>query len=261
MSYVNNYTPARETTVPDAEVYGPKPYNINFAFPLYPETLETPHVKLVPFIPRIHADAYWANVKDRRAELFRYYTRFFHTLPEFLAFHELYFRRNPHQLLLAIIDKTRPDPDLAHADWGGSFASVVGLINTSAANLQMEPGWVLVFPEFQRTHVAKTMVAIVLHYILQMPTASPPGLGFRRAQWCANALNAPSVALGERMGFKREGTLRNALVLPEENDAYGRKGRPGDAFEGRSSRDTAILSLCWDDWENGGREKVQAYIT
>ncbi|KAI0654911.1 acyl-CoA N-acyltransferase [Cubamyces menziesii] len=258
MSYVNNYTPSPEPTVPESEVYGPDPYDINFAFPLYPETLDTARIKLTPFIPPIHAETYWSHVKDHRSELYRYYSIYFHTLPEFLAWHELYFRRNPYQIYLAIVDKTRPDP--VHPDWGGSFAGVVGLINTSAKNLQMEPGYILIFPEFQHTHVAKTMVAICLNYILQLPTASPPGLGFRRAQWCANALNAPSVGLAERMGFHREGTLRNAIVLPDEMAAYGRKGRPGDPFEKQSSRDTAILSVCWDDWESGTKEKVQAFI-
>ena len=62
------------------------------------------------------------------------------------------------------------------------------------------------------------------------------------------------------MGFHREGTLRNAIVLPDEMAAYGRKGRPGDPFEKQSSRDTAILSVCWDDWESGTKEKVQAFI-
>ncbi|KAL7283974.1 hypothetical protein ACG7TL_001246 [Trametes sanguinea] len=258
MPYVNNYSPIPAQEVPDDELYGPDPYDINYALPLPEETLDTARLKLVPFIPSDHAHTYWEHVKDHRHELYRYYTRYFHTLSEFLAWHELYFRRNPYQIYLAIIDKTRHDP--AHPDWGGSFAGVVGMINTSVPNLQMEPGYILVFPEFQHTHVAKTMVAICLNYILQLPTATPPGLGFRRAQWCANALNVPSVGLAERMGFKREGTLRWAIVLPDELKDYGRKGRPGDPYEDRVSRDTAILSLCWDDWENGAREHARAFI-
>ncbi|KAI0634763.1 acyl-CoA N-acyltransferase [Trametes polyzona] len=258
MSYVNNYHPETEPVVAESELYGPDPYDINFSFPIHPETLEGPTLKLVPFIPRIHAETYWDNVKDRYHDLFKYYYRAFTSLPDFLAWHELYFRRNPHQIYFAVIDKTRPDP--AHADWGGSFAGLIGLINTSPANLSTELGWLLVFPAFQRTHVAKTMVALALRYVLQLPTASPPGLGFRRAQWCANVQNGPSVGLAERMGFRREGTLRNYPVLSKGYAAYGRVGRPGDAFEGQSSRDTAILSLCWDDWEGGEKEKVQALI-
>ncbi|KAI0371359.1 acyl-CoA N-acyltransferase [Pilatotrama ljubarskyi] len=258
MSYVNKYTPQPGPTVADSELYGPDPYDINFAFPLHQETLQTSRLKLVPFIPSLHAGTYWNHVKDRRDELLRYYTVYFHTPAEFLAWHELTFRRNPLWIYLAIIDKTRPDP--AHPDWGGSLAGTVGLINGSAKNLQMEPGYIMVFPEFQHTHVAKEMVAICLNYILQLPSASPPGLGFRRAQWCANPQNAPSIGLAERMGFKREGTLRYTVVLPKELAQYGRQGRAGDAFEKLSSRDTAVLALCCDDWENGAREKVQAFI-
>ncbi|KAI0824872.1 acyl-CoA N-acyltransferase [Trametes gibbosa] len=258
MSYTNNYTPSSERTVPKSELYGPEPYDINFAFPLHPETLDALRVKLVPFVPRVHAETYWENVKDHRDTLYRYYPRFCHTLDEWLEWHELLFRRNPYEILLAVIDKTRPDP--AHADWGGSLAGLVGLINTSAKNLQMEPGWIMVFPAFQHTHVAKEMIAVSLNYILQLPTESPPGLGFRRAQWVANSLNVPSFKLAERMGFKREGTLRHAVVIPVENGAYGKKGRAGDAYPGLSSRDSAFLSLCWDDWENGEKEKVQALL-
>ncbi|EIW59822.1 acyl-CoA N-acyltransferase [Trametes versicolor FP-101664 SS1] len=261
MAFVNHYTgpqPDPESLLSDDELYGPDPYDINFAFPLHLDTLETARVKLVPFVPRVHAEAYWENVKDHRASLYAYYPRFWHSLREFLTWNEVYYRRNPVLLNLAVIDKTRADP--AHPDWGGSLAGLVGLINTSAQNLQMEPGWIMVFPRFQHTHVAKEMIAASLRYILQLPTQSPPGLGFRRAQWIANALNKPSVGLAERMGFKREGTIRHNVVLPEENTAYGNRGRPGDPLEEQTSRDTAILSLCWDDWENGERERVEALI-
>ncbi|OJT15663.1 hypothetical protein TRAPUB_5491 [Trametes pubescens] len=116
-------------------------------------------------------------VKDCRDELFRYCTRFFYTLSEFLVFHcEPCFRRNPHQLPFAIIDKSRQDP--AHAGWGGSFAGVVSLINTSAQNTQMEPGWVLVFPEFRSTHVAKEWSRSCCRTSSTCRPRRPGGLGF-----------------------------------------------------------------------------------
>ncbi|KAH9849048.1 acyl-CoA N-acyltransferase [Lenzites betulinus] len=258
MSYTNNYTATAEPTVPKSDLYGPEPYDINYAFPLPSETLDAPRVKLVPFVPRVHAETYWENVKDHRDTLYRYYSRFWHNLDEWLEWHELAFRRNPYEILLAVIDKTRPDP--AHADWGGSFAGLVGLIDVSVRNLQMEPGYIMVFPAFQHTHVAKDMIGVSLNYILQLPSESPPGLGFRRAQWVANSLNVPSIKLAERMGFKREGTLRHVAVIPKENVEYGRKGRSGDPYPELASRDSAFLSLCWDEWVTGEREKVQAIL-
>ena len=56
--YVNNYTQPAGTgnpwiprILPDAELYGPDPYDINFAFPLHAETLQSDRLKLVPFVP------------------------------------------------------------------------------------------------------------------------------------------------------------------------------------------------------------------
>ncbi|KAI0777389.1 acyl-CoA N-acyltransferase [Trametes elegans] len=250
MSYVDSYSPPPpESHLPHSELYGPDPYDITYAFPLPEETLDTPSLKLVP--------------SGCQLELFRYYPRVWHTPPAFPASLERFFPRNPHPTYFAVIDKTRPDA--AHPRRGGGLAGGVGLPSVSPANLQIAPGSILVFPEFQRTHVARAMVAVCLNYILQLPSASPPGVGSRRAQWCANALNARSVGLAERMGFRREATLRHAIVLPDELAPYGRKGRPGDDDDDdeilkQSSGDTAVLSVCWDDWENGGREKVQAFI-
>ena len=55
-------------------------------------------------------------------------------------------------------------------------------------------------------------------------------LGYRRYEWKCDALNAPSRAAAERLGFRYEGTHRNAVVY---------KGR---------SRDTAWFSITDDEW-------------
>ena len=258
--YVNNYAPEPEPTLPESELYGPEPYDINFAWPLHPESLQTPRLKLVPFVPRVHAATYWAHVKDDLHTLFRYYPFLPRTLPDFLSWLELKCRRNPHHTFLALIDTTRPSPDPAHAGWGGSLAGALALCNTAAGNLSTELGYIVVFPAFQHTHVAKEMVAVLLRYLLALPGASPPGLGFRRVQWCAHPGNKPSIGLAERMGFRREGTLRWLWVLPEDLAEAGEVCTRKDAFEGRPGRHTAILSVCWDDWEGGVGEKINAFL-
>ncbi|KAI0668164.1 acyl-CoA N-acyltransferase [Trametes maxima] len=258
MSYVNHYTPDTKPTVPESELYGPTPYDINFAYPIYEETLENKRTKLIPFIPTVHAEAYWKQV-GQRPEIFRYYPYIFATLREFLTWFELTIRRQSHGILFAAIDKTCPDPE--HPEWGGSFAGVTGLFKTVPHNLATEVAFVVVFPEFQRTHVAKDMIGVLLRYLLQLRSASPPGLGFRRVQWTAHPRNAASIGLAERMGFKREGTMNWAWVLPDELAGEGRPGRIGDAFSGKAGRDSVILSLCWDDWEAGAKEKVEGIIS
>ncbi|KAI0745785.1 acyl-CoA N-acyltransferase [Earliella scabrosa] len=257
MAFVNNYSPSSELTLPESELYGPTPYDINYAWPIHEDALKTDRLKLVPFVPSVHGETYWAHVKDR-PELFRYYPRLFSTFAEFLTWVELTIRRNPHLLILAMIDTTRPDAE--HPDWGGSLAGILMFCNTVAQNLTTEIGYIVVFPEFQHTHVAKEMVALCLRYLLDLPSASPPGIGFRRVQWCAHPGNAPSIGLAERMGFKREGTLRWLWVLPEVLTHMGDRGREGDAYPGRGGRHTAVLSVCWDDWEGGVKDNIEAFL-
>ncbi|KAI0704610.1 acyl-CoA N-acyltransferase [Earliella scabrosa] len=266
MSFVNNYTPPPPGTgipflpriLPEPEQYGPTPYDINFAFPIHLDTLQSDRIKLVPFIPAVHASTFWENLKDNTHESFRYYPFRLSALSQALSMIELTFRQNPNIILFAVIDKTKPDPE--HPDWEGSLAGIVSLLNTVPLNLTTEIGFVMVFPAFRRTHVAKSMIGLLLRYALELPSASPPGLGFRRVQYSAHPDNAPSIALAERLGFRKEGVMRWMWVLPDELAEAGRKGREGDATGGKTGRDAAILALCWDDWENGARERVEGII-
>ncbi|KAI0755490.1 acyl-CoA N-acyltransferase [Fomes fomentarius] len=264
MASANNYTAPPptvgilNTVLPESELYGPMPYDINFAYPIHSETLESDRIKLVPFVPAIHASTFWKHVQGRENDLYHYYPFFLSTFNQTFSAFELLMRRNPGHILFAVLDKSRADPE--HADWGGSLAGVVALFNTVPHNLTTEVAFVLVFPEFQKTHVAKSMIGVLLRYLLQLPSASPPGLGFRRVQWQAHPSNAPSIGLAQRMVFRKEGVLRWMWILPDELAEMGKTGREGDAFEDKTGRDTAMLSLYWDDWENGVRELVEATI-
>ncbi|KAI0367076.1 acyl-CoA N-acyltransferase [Pilatotrama ljubarskyi] len=257
MSYVNNYTPSPPTTVPASELYGPEPYDINFAYPIYEETLRNSRTKLAPFIPAVHAKTYWAHVGNR-PEVFRYYPFTLDTLADFLAWYELNIRRGPFTTCFAVIDKTRPDPE--HPEWGGSMAGIVGMFYTSPEHLHTEAGYVVVFPDFQKTHIAKDMVGLLLRYVLQLPSASPPGLGLRRVKWSAHPKNIASIGLAKRMGFRPEGTAKWVWVLPDHLAKEGWPGRIGDACSGKAGRHSTVLALCWDDWEDGERERVEAVL-
>ncbi|CDO71172.1 hypothetical protein BN946_scf184845.g42 [Trametes cinnabarina] len=123
MPYANNYIPIPDQKAAEHELYGPKPYDINFALPLPEETLDTPSLKLVPFIPSDHAQIYWDKVKDHRSALYRYYSRYLPSLPDFLTW----------------LLPPQPLPNLP-----GHHRQDVSL-----QNLQMEPGYILVLPEFQ----------------------------------------------------------------------------------------------------------------
>jgi RimJ/RimL family protein N-acetyltransferase len=118
----------------------------------------------------------------------------------------------------------------------------------------------MILPSFQRTHVTSNAVGLLLHYALDLPVDG--GLGLRRAVWQANVFNEASVRSAERMGFKLEAVLRWDRVLPiDKDDARNKKGeRNGDPRAGCVGRDTAMLSICWDDWESGGKEHVDSIM-
>ncbi|KAI0067608.1 acyl-CoA N-acyltransferase [Artomyces pyxidatus] len=245
MSFTNSYKPSAVNSG-FRDYYGPDPYDVNFVFPLHLETLETTRVKLTPFIPAIYAQAYLDQVNAAPA-LQRWLPFDHHSLDELLPFVETFVRANSECVVFAIIDKP-----------SGKFAGIIGLIYTSDANLRTEIGWVVVFPTFQRTYVASNAIGALLRYCLELPTASPPGLGLRRVQWTANVRNEPSVKAAQRMGFKMEGVMKWTIVLSEEKEGY--KAREGDPLIAKPGRDSAMLAIYGEDWENGMKEHVQKMI-
>lgn len=170
-------------------------------------------------------------------------------------------QRSRGEVLFAVYDKTR-----VSESGEAAFAGVIGYVHSSATDLFVEIGCVVMLPAFRRTHVTSNAVGILLHYALDLPSDSHEngtaigGLGVRRCVWMANARNTPSIKTAERMGFVKEGVLRwNMVLTPGQKDAWnGREVRNGDPREECGGRDSVILSHCFDDWENGGREKVDA---
>ncbi|KAF9481451.1 acyl-CoA N-acyltransferase [Pholiota conissans] len=244
-----------------------EPYDVNFCFPV-PDRLESERVVLTPFVPSKHAQEF-VDQALLYPEIFKYLPFGpFSSLTDFLS--NLIDSRvtpDPGYILFAIYDKTRPSGDSEveskskseseskHPE--GALAGLIGLINSSPANLVTEIGCVMILPPFQRTHVASNAVGLLLHYALNSKSPSP-SLGLRKVVWQANALNKPSVRLAERMGFRLEGILKWDRVLPQGKDNAGNGGalREGDPMHGCVGRDTALLSLCWDEWEEGARERV-----
>ena len=164
-------------------------------------------------------------------------------------------RKNAGWTVFAIFDKTKQNANLNEDDTQ-VFAGLIGYINSSPANLATEIGLVMILPPFQRTHIASNAAGLLLEYALNLPSESPSGLGLRRVVWQANTLNTASVRLAERMGFRLEGISRWQRALPPSKKEVGRIPREGDPRRDWVGRDTTILAFCWDDWEDGGREKV-----
>ncbi|KZT61416.1 hypothetical protein CALCODRAFT_553136 [Calocera cornea HHB12733] len=269
---VNTYRPPAPPSPSDAAaLLLPTPsYNANFVFPVRP--LSSNKLALHPFIPALHLPLFQKHASVHPG-MFAYLP--FGPLPTLQSAAELYLKRvesDPHSTWFCVVDLTRPpatatdlssednddgsmSPSEIEKDWHGSFAGIIGLLSASASQSQAEIGYLLILPPYQRTHVTTHACSLLLLYLLDPPSRG--GLGLRRVQWKANAANERSVRAAERLGFAREAVLRWAMVLPQGKE--GLDPPPGEEGTGKG-RHTVMLGLCWDDWEAGGREKVEALI-
>ncbi|WP_075182860.1 GNAT family N-acetyltransferase [Pantoea sp. 1.19] len=99
----------------------------------------------------------------------------------------------------------------------------LALMRIDTASGVMEVGHVAFTPVLQRTWMATEAHFLLMQYAFDT-------LGYRRVEWKCDSLNRPSRRAAERLGFRYEGTFRQALVY---------KGR---------SRDTDWLSLLDSEW-------------
>ncbi|KIJ66374.1 hypothetical protein HYDPIDRAFT_174488 [Hydnomerulius pinastri MD-312] len=229
-------------------------YDVNFCFPV--RELESERVKLILFVPNLHSELFYKGTAPH-PELFNYMpfgpwssaSDFTKNLVEPV-------QRDTNRVLFAIIDKTRtPSPGAPPSE--ADFAGVLTLMNTSSQSLSTEIGFVVIFPKFQRTHVTTNACGLLLQYALDLPSSPGGGLGLRRVQWQACDKNIASVRAAENLGFKFESMLKWDRVMPGDRTGLDElKLREGDPRPGTKRRDTAMLAVCWDDWEEGVREKV-----
>jgi len=198
----------------------------------------------------VHGDWFWDNTKDR-PELYNYIP--FGPFDSKEQLFEEVFVKHVQQdrgcVLFAAYDKVfEPNP---------TPAGIIGLWYGSPEHLSVEIAFVVVFPRYQRTHLATNMVGLLLEYCLEVPEKG--GLGLRRVQWRANAQNTASIRLALRLGFIHEGVKRWERIVPAaatKSNTAGRLPREGDPRRADYGRHTAVLGLCWDDWEDGARGKV-----
>jgi hypothetical protein len=129
MAFVNNYTP------PDSlsDLHGPDPWDLNFVFPV-PSSLENDVVRLTPFIPRLHADAYWDVAGGCDPDLYQLVARPVRTKEDFVK-QVLQKRSSPDACLFLIVDKTKLEVEAEECGLGGAMAGVIGLIGANSTHL------------------------------------------------------------------------------------------------------------------------------
>ena len=154
--------------------------------------------------------------------------------------------------LYAVIDKVASPGEV---NTNGKYAGVISLNATNPANAVTEFG-VLIFPSFQRTHVATNAIGLLLLWTLDPPSAG--GLGMRRVEWRTHAENAASRRTALRIGFELEGILRWQCVFPRGTIALSAEAlriKNGTQKE-LPGRHTAVYSIVWDEWDDKRRKVV-----
>ncbi|KAF3355339.1 hypothetical protein VdG1_04172 [Verticillium dahliae VDG1] len=231
-------------------------FKTNFCFPV--RVLANDKIKLVPFDQKErHAQRFHA-LAGSDAVLFTYTPSGpWHSLEEFQTeFVEKTSYARPDFFTYAVIDTTRP---ASAEDDEGELAGMMSYFQSSTTTRTTEIGWVYILPPYQRTHVATNAAGLLVRYALDRPEDG--GLGLARVQWRAHARNAGSIKLAHRLGFKDEGITRWHMLF-KDGVARGKTGNGRGLPPGGNPqdlwRDTATLSICWDDWVEGGRDLVQA---
>jgi RimJ/RimL family protein N-acetyltransferase len=104
----------------------------------------------------------------------------------------------------------------------GRAVGVAAYLRIVPASGSIEVGWLNFSPLLQQTAAATEAMYLMMQHVF--------ALGYRRYEWKCNALNAPSRAAAQRLGFSYEGLFRQAIVV---------KGR---------NRDTAWYSVIDGEW-------------
>jgi RimJ/RimL family protein N-acetyltransferase len=120
----------------------------------------------------------------------------------------------------------RDDDRLVHAiipRQSGRAAGVASLMRFDPAAGVIEVGGINYAPSLQRTPAATEAMYLLIRRVFDE-------LGYRRYEWKCDSLNAPSRAAAQRLGFRYEGTFRQATVY---------KGR---------SRDSCWFSILDSEW-------------
>lgn len=180
--------------------------------------------RLEPLDPQRHAaDLYAANTMDREGRSWTYLPYGpFASLEEYRRWLEQCCCGSDPQFY-AIVDTQ-----------SGSAAGVASYLRITPASGSIEVGHLNYSPLLQRTAAATEAMYLMMARAFE--------LGYRRYEWKCNALNAPSRAAAQRLGFSYEGVFRQATVV---------KGRNRDtAWYAAIDAEWPALKAAFEQWLN-----------
>jgi RimJ/RimL family protein N-acetyltransferase len=92
----------------------------------------------------------------------------------------------------------------------GRAVGVASYLRLDHLNGSVEVGWIALAAELQRTTAATEAMYLMARHVFD-------DLGYRRYEWKCDSLNEPSRRAALRLGFRHEGTFRNAMVYKDRN--------------------------------------------
>ena len=114
----------------------------------------------------------------------------------------------------------------------GRAAGVASYLRIAPAVGSIEVGSICYPPRLQQTTAASEAMVLMMRYAFE--------LGYRRYEWKCDALNAPSIAAAERLGFTFEGVFRQATIFRGRNR--------NTAWFAIIDRDWKQLESCYERW-------------
>lgn len=175
------------------------------------EVLSGRYCRLEPLEPRKHGPALFREMGGKERESAWTYLPYgpFASLPDFIAWLETFCAGNDP--LFFTISNPVGEPV--------GFSSYLRIAPEHGA---IEVGHLLFGPRLEKTAAATEAMYLMMKHAFS--------IGYRRYEWKCDALNAPSRAAAQRLGFSFEGIFRQAVVY---------KGR---------TRDTAWFSIIDLEW-------------
>ncbi len=176
------------------------------------ETLDGHYCRLESLDPQRHGDSLYASisaVEDQSSWTYMAYGPFASRAQyaEWLVQHA----RQKDPYFFAIVEHSTQ-----------RAVGVAAYLRIMPASGSIEVGHIHFAPELRRSRAATEAMALMMRHAFE--------LGYRRYEWKCDALNKPSRAAAERLGFRFEGIFRQATVV---------KGR---------NRDTAWYAVIDRDW-------------
>jgi RimJ/RimL family protein N-acetyltransferase len=198
------------------------------------ETMEGRYCRLEP-LDIAHATAlYAAYALDRDGGMWTYMSHGpFETLETFLAWvWDVSDKADP--IFFAIVDTANGGP-----------LGVASYMRIDPKAGSIEVGSIAYSPLLQRSRAATEAMFLMMRQAF--------GLGYRRYEWKCNALNAPSRAAAQRLGFSYEGVFRQHMIV---------KGRNRDtAWYAAIDSEWPVLKAAFERWlapenfDDSGKQK------